>query len=77
MASFEDVNKDGYMDLMVHIDTRKRLDLDKEDTLTELLGKTYDEPPIGIKGVDTVKIKTFKKAKKNWRNWTNWRNKKK
>jgi hypothetical protein len=62
MASLEDVNKDGYKDLMVHIDTR-RLELSKEATVAYLEGMTYGETPTAIKGVDTVKIVEIKKRK--------------
>jgi hypothetical protein len=55
MASLEDVNKDGYKDLMVHIDTRQ-LELNKGDTIAYLEGMTYGETPTYIKGVDTVNI---------------------
>jgi hypothetical protein len=67
MASLEDVNQDGYMDLMVHIDTRQ-LELNKGDTIAYLEGKTIGETPTDIKGVDTVKIVKKKiKKKKNKR----------
>jgi hypothetical protein len=56
MASLEDVNKDGYRDLVVHFETQQ-LNLDEEATVAYLEGETYDEPPIVIIGVDTVKIK--------------------
>jgi hypothetical protein len=55
MASFEDVNKDGYRDLVVHIDTKK-LKLEKEATVAYLEGKTIGDTPEDIKGVDSVKI---------------------
>jgi hypothetical protein len=62
MASLEDVNKDGYVDMMVHIDTRQ-LDLNKGDTIAYLEGMTYGETPTSIKGVDTVKIVKKEKRK--------------
>jgi hypothetical protein len=55
MASFEDVDGDGYQDLVVHIDTQQ-LNLSKEDTVAYLEGQTFGETPTDIKGVDTVKI---------------------
>jgi hypothetical protein len=68
MASLEDVNQDGYRDLVVHIDTKK-LGLEKDSTVAYLKGKTIGETPAdsrNIKGVDTVKIvKTKKKYKKD------------
>ena len=68
MASFEDVNKDGYRDLVVHFDTKK-LKLKKDSTVAYLTGKTIGETPADstdIKGVDSVKIdkKKEKKEKK-------------
>jgi len=53
MASFEDVNKDGLLDLLVHVDTEA---LDLTDTSTEavLEGKTFSGRR--IKGTDTVKV---------------------
>jgi hypothetical protein len=58
MASLEDVNKDGYQDLVVHI-IAQQLELNKGDTIAYLEGKTFGETPADttdIKGVDTVKI---------------------
>jgi hypothetical protein len=55
MASLEDVNEDGYRDLVVHIDTQQ-LNLNIGDTMAYLEGRTYGETPADIKGVDTVKI---------------------
>ena len=55
MASLEDVNKDGYRDMVVHIDTKK-LKLEKEATVAYLTGKTFGDTPTDIKGVDSVKI---------------------
>ena len=59
MVSLEDVNKDGYRDMVVHIDT-KELTLKKEDTIAYLTGKTIGDTPTDIKGVDSVKIVTKK-----------------
>ena len=58
MASLEDVNKDGYQDLVVHIDTQEiePAELEEAGTLAYLEGDTYDEPPVPIEGVDTVNI---------------------
>jgi hypothetical protein len=55
MASLEDVNGDDYRDLVVHIVTQD-LDLNEEDTIAYLEGKTLGETPTDIKGVDTVNI---------------------
>jgi hypothetical protein len=58
MASLEDVNKDGYPDMVVHIDTQK-LDLAKEATVATLTGQTIGATPEDIddiKGIDTVKV---------------------
>jgi hypothetical protein len=63
MASLEDVNNDGYLDMVVHIDTEK-LELETEATVATLEGKTIGETPDDIKGIDTVKV-VPKKNKKN------------
>jgi hypothetical protein len=58
MASLEDVNQDGYQDMVVHIDTQK-LDLAKEATVATLTGQTTGDTPEDIddiKGIDTVKV---------------------
>jgi hypothetical protein len=58
MVSLEDVNDDGYVDLIVHFDQRQ-LSLSKGDTIAYLEGMTYGETPADsnyIKGVDTIKI---------------------
>ena len=52
-ASFEDVNGDGLLDLVVHVDT-STLQLSAGDTLAVLEGKTT--VGIGIQGTDTVRI---------------------
>ena len=54
-ASFEDINGDYYQDLVEHIDTQQ-LNLNKGDTLSYLDGEMYDEPPVPIRGADTVNI---------------------
>jgi hypothetical protein len=59
MVSLEDVNKDGYRDMVVHIDTKK-LTLKEEDTIAYLTGKTIGDTPTDIKGIDSVKIVTKK-----------------
>jgi len=53
MASFEDVNYDGLLDMIVHVDTRA-LDISPDDTEGILEGKTYSG--MTIRGVDTVRI---------------------
>jgi hypothetical protein len=58
MASLEDVNNDGYADMVVHIDTQK-LKLDEEATVATLEGKTIGDTPEDrddIEGIDTVKV---------------------
>jgi hypothetical protein len=62
MASLEDVNNDGYVDMVVHIDTQK-LKLDKEAMVATLEGQTLSETPEDIddiKGIDTVKVVDIK-----------------
>jgi photosystem II stability/assembly factor-like uncharacterized protein len=53
MSSFEDINKDGRLDLLVHVETEA---LELTDTSTEavLEGKTFSGRH--IKGTDTVKV---------------------
>jgi hypothetical protein len=53
MASFEDINGDGFMDLVLHFDTTT-LRLTQNDTQAVLDGRTYDGR--AIKGVDSVRI---------------------
>lgn len=53
MASFEDANSDGLLDLVVHVNT-KDLNLTSTDTQAILEGKTLDSVP--IKGSDSVRI---------------------
>lgn len=52
-SSFEDVNKDGYQDLILHFDTQS-LQLKASDTAAILTGKLKDGA--FIKGGDSVKI---------------------
>ena len=53
MASVEDVNEDGFDDLIVHVDT-EALELSDGDTIAILEGETYDGTSIA--GEDTVNI---------------------
>ena len=53
MASFEDVNGDGLLDLVVHINT-EALQLSESDTEAVLEGQTFSE--IRIRGVDSVRV---------------------
>lgn len=53
MASMEDVNGDGFMDLVLHV-AREGLQLHAGDTEAVLEGKTYDG--VAFRGVDSVKI---------------------
>jgi sugar lactone lactonase YvrE len=53
MASFQDVNKDGVMDIIVHVET-SALDLTATDTIAVLTGKT--QTGRSFKGQDTVRI---------------------
>lgn len=53
MASFEDVDEDGLVDIVVHVDT-SALQLSSTDAEAILEGMTYDG--IIIRGVDTVRI---------------------
>lgn len=53
MASVEDVNEDGFDDLVVHVDTQA-LELSEEDTIAILEGETDDGTL--IIGEDTVRI---------------------
>lgn len=53
MAYIDDINADGYSDLVVHVET-EALTLSEEDVIAELLGKTYSE--VQIRGVDSVRI---------------------
>ena len=52
-TSTEDVNGDGILDLIVHVDTTA-LEITAEDTEAVLEGETYDG--VKIRGVDTVRI---------------------
>lgn len=53
MASFEDVNGDGLLDIVVHVDT-SALELALCDTDAILEGETFDGDK--IRGIDTVRI---------------------
>jgi len=53
MASLEDVNGDGFLDLVVHVDTQS-LELSAEDTEATLTGQTYAGQ--AIEGTDSVRI---------------------
>jgi hypothetical protein len=53
MASFEDINGDGLLDIIVHVDTTA-LELTGEDTEAILEGETFDGQK--IRGVDTIRI---------------------
>jgi len=53
MASFQVVNNDGRLDLVVHV-TRSAFQLTTSDTLAVLKGKTNGG--VSIKGADTVRV---------------------
>ena len=53
MASFEDVNGDGLLDIVVHVET-KTFELSETDTEAVLEGETFDGTR--IRGVDTVRV---------------------
>jgi murein DD-endopeptidase MepM/ murein hydrolase activator NlpD len=53
MASFEDVDGDGLLDLVVHVETQA-LELSETDEEAILEGETFDG--VRIRGVDTVRI---------------------
>ena len=53
MASAEDVNGDGFMDLVVHVLT-DAFELSDADQAAHLTGTTYGGTPIS--GMDTVRI---------------------
>ncbi|UCE38881.1 MAG: hypothetical protein JSW00_06570 [Thermoplasmata archaeon] len=53
MTSFEDINEDGLLDIVVHVDTTA-FELSLGDTDAVLEGETYDG--VCIKGTDTVRI---------------------
>jgi hypothetical protein len=52
-ASFEDVNGDSLLDLVVHVET-SALQLGTDDTVAELVAATFDKRR--IRGVDTIRI---------------------
>jgi hypothetical protein len=62
MASFEDKNDDGLMDLVIHVYTRA-LQISKSDKIAVLEGATYDNTP--IIGSDSIRIVPKKKKRKN------------
>ena len=53
MASFEDINEDGLLDIVVHVDTTA-LELSLGDTDAVLEGVTFDG--VRIRGTDTVRV---------------------
>ena len=53
MASFEDVNNDGLLDLVVHVNT-EALQLTQNDTQAILEGQTFNGQ--AITGTDSVRI---------------------
>jgi hypothetical protein len=53
MASFEDVNSDGLLDLVVHVITGQ-MNLNPGDTVATLRGKTLDR--LRIRGIDSVQV---------------------
>ena len=53
MASFEDVNGDGLLDQVVHVNT-EALQLSETDEEAVLEGRTSDGAP--IRGTDTVRV---------------------
>lgn len=53
MASFENVNGDGLLDLVVHVST-SALQLSESDTEAVLEGKTTDGT--SIRGTDSVRV---------------------
>jgi hypothetical protein len=53
LASFQDVNGDGRLDLVVHVET-SALELTSTDTVAVLKGRTFSGQP--VKGSDSVRI---------------------
>ena len=53
MSSFQDVNSDGLLDLIVHVST-EALQLSETDTLANLIGYTLDDTE--VIGSDTVRV---------------------
>ncbi len=47
MTSFEDINEDGFTDIIVHVIT-KELQLSPSDTQTTLEGKLFEETIIKV-----------------------------
>jgi N-acetylneuraminic acid mutarotase len=56
MASFEDINEDGILDIVVHVDTTT-LELSSGDTDAVLEGETFDG--VRIRGTDSVRIVNY------------------
>lgn len=54
MASFQDVNGDGRLDIVVHVET-SALQLGETDTIAVLEGKTFGGNSM-IRGTDTVRV---------------------
>jgi len=52
-ANLEDVDDDGLLDIVVHVDT-SALELSVGDTLAILTGETFDG--VKFEGVDTIRI---------------------
>ncbi|MGA1842713.1 MAG: hypothetical protein ACMUIU_19015 [bacterium] len=59
MVSIEDLNADGFNDLIIHVDT-EALELSTHDTIAILEGKTDDDTP--ITGEDSVRIVPYEEA---------------
>jgi len=55
MASFEDVNNDNLLDLVVHVSTQA-LELTSVDTEAIVEGQTNTDPPRTVRGKDSVRI---------------------
>jgi hypothetical protein len=53
MASFQDINDDGLLDLVVHVST-EAIELSQTDTEAVLEGQTFGGTP--IRGVDSVRV---------------------
>ena len=53
MASIDDLNRDGYLDTVVHVST-SALQLTDTDAQAVLEGKTYDGT--SIRGTDSVRV---------------------
>ena len=53
MASFQDVNGDGRLDLVVHVET-EALEINQTDTIAVLEGQTFGGA--AIRGTDSVRV---------------------